>query len=133
MSLAKALGYTAGITGLIAAPGIAGTVMAGQEGAGLNESVAIGTATMAGAGAGAGLGAGLGALAGAGIGVLFPAARRRPAMKIGALAGAASAAVLATALVGRGLSSVVHAPRRLTSMQNAIPRHAEGGIQGMDL
>jgi len=135
--VARGGGYLAAGAGILAAPGIAGMVMAGQESAELNQAVPIGMATAAGAAGGASIGATLGAGAGA------LAARRsskvpknRPygkAMKIGGLAGAAVGGILSTALVGRGLSNIVHAPRRLNSVQNAIPQYAEGGIQGMDL
>lgn len=88
--------------------------------------------TAAAAGAAAPIGAGAGVVAGGTI------ARKLEksiptGMKFGGFAGTVLAASVSAGLVGRGLSSTVHAPRHVNKMQTAMSQRRDGSIRGMDI
>lgn len=122
--------------GLVAASPVAGGaygagVMAGEGADSPNIAAGAGvTAYAAGIGA---VGGAAGGMAGGGLIASKLNRNIGTGMKFGGFAGTALAASVSAGLVGRGLSSTVHAPRHVNKMQTAMTQGNEGRIRGMDI
>ena len=101
------------------------------------NTASIGAATAAASiGAGA-AGGGVGMIGGAAVGAIAARPGRKMAsiksgMKFGGFAGTALAASVSAGLVGRGMSSITHAPRHVLRTQTALSQRGDGRIKGLD-